>query len=85
MDEVAKKRAELKNDCREWTPLDALEDLVRAIKNKEAAPSEIVIHWFEKRSDGGSQHYYQCAGVTFIAHIALLNASLKRVLEDWMD
>ena len=85
MDEVAKKRAELKNDCREWTPLDALEDLVRAIKNKEADPSEIVIHWFEDQKNGSRKHGYQCAGVTYSSHIALLNVALKCVLEDWMD
>ena len=85
MDEVAKKRAEIQQDCREWTALDALEDLVRGIKAGEVNPKELVIHFFEPKSNGGSRHGFQCAGVSVRDHISLLNVALKRVLEDWMD
>lgn len=85
MDEIAKRRAELKQDCTEWTALDAAEDLVRAIKAGEINPKELIIHFFEPKEDGGSKHGFQCAGVKVTTHIALLNVALKSVIEDWME
>lgn len=84
MDELAKRRALMKNDCREWSALDALEDLVAAIKNGQTNPKEIAIHWFEEKEDGGMQHHFQCAGLTYSSHLALLNVALIRIIEDWM-
>lgn len=85
MDEIAHQRAIKKQDCREWTPLDALEHLVREIKAGTVSPTELTVHWFEDQKNGSRKHGYQCAGVTYSSHISLLNVALKCVLEDWME
>ena len=85
MDEIAKRRAEKMQDCREWSPLDALLSLVDEIKRGEARPVNIVVHWFEDDPDnkGGKIHHWTASGVTFPEHIALLNVALGSILEKW--
>lgn len=80
-----KKRAEKAGDSRLWTPIDCLEDLVEKIKSREVVPSQLVIHFFENRENGGKTHHYMASGVTFPEHIALLNIALTRIIEEWRD
>jgi hypothetical protein len=83
MDEIAKKRAEIKGDSREWTALDCLEDLISEIKEGKVNPKKMVIHFLHEENET-EFHHYSCAGVTYQDHIAILNLALKRVLEEWM-
>lgn len=86
MNEIAKARAEKMQDCREWSPLDALEDAINSIKSGEINPEQVVVHFLSKEaSDGRRLHNFFAAGVTVPQHIALLNLGLKRVLEEWLD
>lgn len=82
MDEIARKRAEVKGDSREWTCVDALEDMIIRIKSGEIVPSGMAIHFWEKSEDGRT-HHYQVAGLTFPEHIALLTIGKKRIVDEW--
>ena len=82
MDEIAKRRAEKKEDCREWTPLDALEDLVKDIKDGKCKPTQLIVHMFEEH-DNGKDHSYVAAGIAIPEHIALLQVAMASVLELW--
>lgn len=83
MDELAKRRAEKTQDCREWSVEDALEDCLNRVKAGEINPSELIIHYFEKQNDGSRTHGYTCAGLDFMQHIALLHVAMKNVMQMW--
>jgi len=85
MDEIARKRAEKNQDCREWSALDALEDLMQDIKAGKYNPSSLCIHFWEKNEDGSRTHHYQVAGLTFPEHIALLATAQHRVITEWHE
>ena len=82
MDEIARRRAEKKQDSREWSCLDALEDTIQHIKSGEIKPESMAIHWWEKQDDGRT-HHYQVSGLTYPEHIALLSLAEYRVITDW--
>lgn len=82
MDEIARARAKKKQDSREWSCLDALEDAIQRIKSGEIKPMGMAIHFWEKDDDGRT-HHYQVAGLTFPEHIALLSLAEHRVITDW--
>lgn len=84
MNEIAKRRADKMQDCREWTAIDALEDMVAQVKAGKMKVDQLAIHWFENLPEGGYKHHYCVAGVTFQQHIALLHVGLTRVVDDWV-
>jgi len=84
MDELARKRAEQKQDSREWSCLDALEDLIERIKSGEINPSQMTIHFYEKK-DEGRTHHFQVANMTYSEHIALLAVASHRVITEWQS
>ena len=84
MDELAKRRAEKMQDSREWTALDALEDLVAQVRAGTLQVDQLGIHWFKNLPDGGYEHHYCAAGMTYQQHIALLHIALDRVARDWV-
>jgi hypothetical protein len=84
MDEIAKRRANKMQDCREWSCLDALEDTIQRIKSGEIRPTCMAIHFWEKH-DNGRTHHYQVSGLTFPEHIALLSLAEHRVITDWHE
>lgn len=83
MDELARKRAEKRQDSRLWTAEDALEDLLARIRAGEIKPTWLAIHYMEGSPETGQEHHYQVAGLTYPQHIALLNVALDRVLREW--
>lgn len=84
MDELAKRRAELKQDSREWTAADALEDLLLDLRAGKVKLDQLAVHWFTNMEGGGYEHHYCAAGVTYQQHIALLHIGLERVARDWV-
>ena len=80
MDEIATKRAEMKNDCREWSAKDALEDSIRRIGDKKV---RLAVHWLEENEDGSQQHHSAAAGITIPEHIALLEIAKLETIENW--
>lgn len=80
---LSSARAAKTNDCFDWTPLDALKDLVKGIEDGKINPSNLVVHYFEADKDGGRRHHYQAAGLTFPDHIALLHVAMDRALREW--
>lgn len=80
---LAAARATKAEDCRLWSPLDALKDLVRRIEAGEVNPTQLVVHYFEETADGCRNHHYTAAGVTFPEHLALLAVAQHRTLEMW--
>lgn len=87
MDEFAKKRAEKAQDCRLWTPIDALEDVIKEFKQRDLDMKNvsIAIHWFEKEKESDiRQHYWCCGNITFPEHITLLNVGLHRVIDSYI-
>jgi hypothetical protein len=82
MDELARKRADKKQDSREWSCLDALEDLIERIKSGEINPAQMAIHFYEK-TDSGRTHHFQVANLTYPEHIALLAVASHRVITEW--
>lgn len=85
MDDLAKRRAEKTQDSREWSALDALEDMVAQVKAGTIKPEQLSINWLESKPEGGYAHHYCVAGMTFQQHIALLHVSLARVLTQWLE
>lgn len=53
MNEIAKQRAIKYQDCREWSPIDALEDAIEMIKKGELNPEQLIIHVLEKEDAEG--------------------------------
>lgn len=84
MDEFSKRRAEKIGDNRLWSPKDALEDAIAAIKDVDPDKVCIAVHWFEKQEDGSRRHHYSAANCTFPEHMALLEVALKKVIDDWV-
>lgn len=82
MDDLKRKRAEKKHDCREWDATDALEDALLALKgNKNKI--KIMIHWWEVQEDGTQDHYARLANLTAAEHIALLEMAKAQAMDDW--
>jgi hypothetical protein len=78
-----KERAQKEQDCRLWSPLEALEDLVAEIKAGQLNPEQLGVHYLEPDGDG-KRHGYAAAGVTFPDHIALLHIALHSVVSKWL-
>ena len=78
---LAKPRADKADDCRLWTPLDALKDLIRQIEDGEVAPDRlIVIH--HKGAAGPGDLYVRFAGVDKLQTLALLSIALHEATGD---
>lgn len=76
-------RAHKEKDCRLWSPLEALEALVRDIKSGELNPSQLVVHHLTENEDKSQSLGYVAAGVTLPDHIALLRVAETRLINDW--
>lgn len=85
VENLNKRRADRAGDSRLWSPLECLEDLVSKIKSGEVKPSQLAVHFFEERDNGGKTHRFTVSGVTFPEHIALLNIALCRTIEEWRE
>lgn len=84
IESLNKVRADKHGDSRMWAPADALRDMLGCIERGEICPSQMVIHFLEEREDGGSDHHYYAAGVTFPQHLALLAIANRRAMDDWI-
>lgn len=80
---LAKARADKTNDCREWTPLDALKDLVADIEAGRAKPTQLVVHFMEEAEAGRRIYRYSAAGITYPEHVCLLAVAQARIIGDW--
>lgn len=85
MDEVARKRAEQKGDNRLWSPLDALEEAVEAIKGQDLSKVRLAVHWFEVQDDGSRKHHFTAANLTFPEHMALIRVADHQLIHDWCE
>ena len=84
MDEIAKKRAVIKGDSRLWSPIDALEDTIGYLKDKDASKINLCIHWFEVQEDGSRDHHYAAANCTVPEHMALIQVAQYKLIHDWV-
>jgi hypothetical protein len=82
MDEIARKRLELSNDCKQWSHVDALQDALERTKNVPKEKVQISIQWFEEKENKSLSHYYCIAGLSRAEHIYLLEITKKESLED---
>ena len=83
MNELAKKRMEKKGDCKEWTPLDCLENLVHEIKTGQIDPEMLSIHWMNKEVDGMQSFDYDMANMNHKDHLVLCDLIKRAVLREW--
>lgn len=83
MDDLAKRRAERKDDAKLWKPIDALEDVLASLKSGERTPSQLVIWYMEETPEKMTVNYC-VAGVTRQEHVALLALAQRQMLEDWI-
>lgn len=66
------RRAEKTADCREWTPLEALRELIAQIESGEANVDMLYIACYGDNPTGGVDYLYKAAGGTKIELIGLL-------------
>lgn len=65
-----------------WTPLDALKNVIADIESGEIVIEELACHYIRK--DGASRKTgFVLAGVSRAEHVALLNIALAEAIEDW--
>ena len=76
--ELAERRAQSENDCRLWTPADALLACLRDIESGEIDPENLVIH-FSQKVDGDRSCSYYASNVTTMGHAGLLAMALGRI------
>lgn len=74
-------RAEKSQDCRDWSPLDALRECVAKIESGEW-DVEMIYVAIKTRPDAGGQYRTpsRCAGMTRLETIGLLQDHLHGVL-----
>jgi hypothetical protein len=77
--ELAERRANQENDCRLWTPADALLACLRDLESGEINPERLVIH-FTQDVDGNKQYCYYASNITRMEHAGLLSMSLGRII-----
>lgn len=78
-DQLAERRAKAANDCRVWTPRDALLAALRDIDSGAIAPTKISIIFQEPGEDGTVNYGWLAAGVTTLEHVGLLRMASIRV------
>jgi hypothetical protein len=78
----APAHVERTHDSYNWTPLECLEELVRAIKAGEESPTKIAIHYWYDVGDR-RKHGCYCAQVTTEEHIALMTVAIHQDIDRW--
>lgn len=85
MNEVARRKAEKAGDCKLWSAQDALEDTLERLKKGEIDPQQLVIVMLDHPDVNEDRRFrFVASGVSVAEHIALLNAALKDVMDEWM-
>ena len=54
---VAEIKSDRSQDCADWTPRDALIDLLRDIDSGKRTPEHLVLCWSERSAETFSTHY----------------------------
>lgn len=73
-------------DCRYWTPLDALEALVRDIKSGDVAPDgPLCLQMWIKDKNGKSVFFQRNAGVTHSESAAMLALAQYKNCRSWEE
>jgi hypothetical protein len=77
--ELAERRAEEKDDCRLWSPKDALLACLRDLESGEITPERLVISYTQRIDENTVDYNYYAANVTTMEHAGLLSMHLARV------
>ena len=77
--ELAEKRANESDDCRKWTPRDALLACLRDLENGEINPERLVISYAVRVDETSVDYNFYAANVTTMEHAGLLAMQLHRV------
>ena len=65
-----------------WTPLEAMEALVRDIKSGKTSPNKIIAHHLTTKEGGGESYGYTVAGLDIPEHIALLELAKFALIQE---
>lgn len=83
---IGEIKADKTGDCRHWTPLEALEALVRDIKSGEIVPDgSMCLQMWLKREDGGTEFFQRNAGVTHDQAASMLALAQYKNCKSWDD
>lgn len=75
-------RARKSDDCRVWTPLEALRELIAQIESGEANVDMVYVACYGDNPKGGVDYVYKAAGGTKIELLGLLARHLHMTNED---
>ena len=77
-------RADKLGDSREWTPRDALEDVLKRLDAGEIAPEQISIMWLQPGSDENHQQFrWTVAGMESRDHLAMVTLAQHEIAQIW--
>ena len=80
IESLAKLRAEVSGDSRDWTAVDALRDTLSDIESGEIGRPRLLYIAMECETDEGDvvEYQFQCAGGTKLEYIGLLSRHLHQ-------
>lgn len=65
-------RSRKTGDCQDWTPLDALKELVQEIEAGEADPDMLYVCMRERSEDNSAEYNFKAAGVNTLEAMGLV-------------
>lgn len=72
IENLAARRADKSQDCRDWTPTDALRDALRAVESGAFEAEIVYVAFAGQHADGSRDYFYKAAGGTKLELIGLL-------------
>ena len=83
MNEIARKKAEITEDNREWSYKDAIEDALARLANADPRKVHLIVLWREELADQTSVIRWSAANLQRHDHISLLEMAKFEQCKEW--